>query len=128
MYKLSKRSYSRLNGIESILIGILTDAIKDSPYDFGIPSSGGFRSAVDQRELFNKGASKCDGYNKRSRHQTGTAFDIYGYVDGKATWDEVVLTEIALHLVRVAKESYDIDLDWGGNWSTFRDMPHYQIR
>lgn len=127
MYKLSKRSYERLNGVNAILIAILTEAIKESPYDFGIPRSGGLRTAEFQNELYKKGKSQLDGYNKKSYHQSGKAFDIFAYVDGKASWDRDQLTAIARHIQNVAKEQFDVELTWGGDWKNFVDMPHFQI-
>lgn len=127
MYKLSKRSLSRLEGIEPDLIELLKEAIKTSPYDFGIPREGGLRTAEDQHILFLKGASKCDGYKRKSKHQLGLAFDIYGYVDGKPTWDKIILTNIAYHILMVAA-SMGIKLTWGGNWKNFKDMPHFEIK
>lgn len=126
-YRLSQRSLNRLQGIDRRLIDLLLIAIRDSPYDFGIPREGGLRSAEDQYILFKKGASKCDGYKNKSKHQLGIAFDIYGYVDGKATWDEEILTAIANHILTVAA-SMRIKLSWGGDWRSFKDMPHFQLR
>lgn len=127
MYKLSQRSLSRLNGIEPILIEIVKDAIKESPIDFGIPNDGGLRTAERQNELYKKGVSKLDGYNKKSYHQTGKAFDIYAYVDGKASWDRKHLTAIAEHIKEVALDKFGVKLTWGGDWKSFVDMPHFQI-
>jgi peptidoglycan L-alanyl-D-glutamate endopeptidase CwlK len=127
MYKLSKRSYERLNGVDAILIAILTEAIKESPFDFGIPRSGGLRTAEEQYILYKDGKSQLDGFKKKSYHQTGKAFDIYAYVDGKASWDKGQLTEIARHIQKVAKDKFNVDLEWGGDWKRFVDMPHFQI-
>jgi len=127
MYKLSKRSYERLNGIDAILIAIVTEAIKESPYDFGIPRSGGMRTAEEQKELFDKGRSRADGTKNKSYHQTGKAFDIFAYVDGKASWEKEHLKPIAKHILKVAKDQFDINLEWGGHWNGFKDMPHFQI-
>lgn len=128
MYKLSNRSLSRLEGIEKTLLEIVKEAIKDSPYDFGIPQSGGLRTAEDQHTLFLRGVSKCDGYNKKSYHQSGKAFDIYAYVDKKASWSVGHLTAIAVHIIKVAKDKFNVELGWGGNFKTFRDLPHFEIR
>jgi len=58
------------------------------------------RSAKEQKRLFEKGVSGCDGYIKRSRHQSGKAMDIYlvklnskgkPYVDYNWTDDEKTL-------------------------------------
>ncbi len=127
MYKLSKRSYERLNGVDAILIAIVTEAIKESPYDFGIPRSGGKRTEEEQYKLFLKGRSKADGFKKKSYHQSGKAFDVFAYVDDAASWDKEHLKPIAEHIIKVAKEDFDIDLEWGGNWRSFKDMPHFQI-
>lgn len=127
-YKLSKRSLKRLNGVNSLLIAIAVDSIENSPYDFGIPQHGGKRTASEQYELYTRKVSRLDGYQKRSYHQTGNAFDIYGYIDGKATWEEKVLKEIADHIIKTAKAQYNVDLEWGGNWESFKDMPHFQIK
>jgi len=127
MYKLSKRSYERLNGVDAILIAIVTEAIKESPYDFGIPKSGGLRTAEEQYILYKKGRSKADGFKKKSYHQSGKAFDIFAYVGGKASWDKKHLEAIAEHIISIANGMFDIDLEWGGNWRSFKDMPHFQI-
>ena len=40
------------------------------------------RSNEEQARLFKAGLSHCDGVNKRSKHQTGMAVDIYLTQDG----------------------------------------------
>lgn len=125
--KLSKRSLGRLENVNPVLIAIVVDAIKDSPHDFGIPQHGGKRTVDEQNLLFKEGASKCDGFDKKSYHQSGNAFDVFGYVGSKATWDKTILTEIARHIQKVALDQYGVKLNWGGDWTSFKDMPHFQI-
>jgi len=125
--KLSKRSLKRLDGVKPILIAIAVDSIKESPHDFGIPQHGGKRTPDEQNLLFKDGKSQLDGFKKKSYHQSGKAFDIFGYVDGKATWDKKILTSIARHIQTVAMSQYGIKLTWGGDFKTFLDMPHFQI-
>tara|TARA_R100001086_G_scaffold242402_2_gene170086 strand:+ start:2880 stop:3269 length:390 start_codon:yes stop_codon:yes gene_type:complete len=129
MYKLSKRSLGRLQDVNSLLIAIVVDGIKDSPYDFGIPQHGGKRTQDEQNLLFKQvpKVTNADGFKKKSYHQSGNAFDIYAYVDGKASWKEEYLESIARHLQKVAKERYGVNLTWGGDFKTFKDMPHFQI-
>jgi peptidoglycan LD-endopeptidase CwlK len=128
MYNLSKQSYQRLNGIESILIAILTQSITDSPHDFGIPRNGGLRTADEQNELFKKKRSKCNGYTNKSMHQSGLAFDIFIYLPDKtASWDKEKLTEVATHILKIAKENFNVELNWGGNWKNWKDYPHFQM-
>ena len=127
-YKLSKRSLRRLKGVEPLLIAIFVEGIKDCPHDFGIPMHGGLRTSEEQNNLFKQKLSKADGYTKKSYHQTGRAIDIYGYVDDSATWDEEILKTIARHLQEVALKRYAVTLEWGGDWKSFKDMPHFQIK
>ena len=115
-YRLSKRSLSRLEKVSPLLIAIFVEAMIDSPHDFGIPQYGGFRTDTDQNILYKKGVSQRDGYKKKSYHQTGNAIDIYGYADKEATWNKDILESIAKHIMKVARDRYDITLTWGGDW------------
>jgi len=126
-FRLSKRSLKRLDCVNPLLIAIVVEAIKTSPIDFGIPQYGGIRTAVEQNELYRKRKSQLDGFHKKSYHQTGNAFDIYAYVNGKASWNKIHLTTIARHIQDVAKNRYNTKLQWGGDWTRFVDMPHFQI-
>jgi len=142
MYRFSKRSRERIKDINPILIKILEEAIKTSPYDFGIPRDGGFRTYRRQEELYargrtteqliEKGITGLEGRPDKSRitwtlkslHMTGNAFDIYAYVDG-ASWDMKYLEPIARHLIKVASD-YGIILNWGYDlWK--KDGAHFQI-
>ena len=123
----SQRDLDRLKGVKQCLIDLLIEAAKDSPYEFHIPADGGLRTAEMQNALFLKKVSKCDGYNTISEHQKGTAFDIFLLIDGKASWDKVKLTETAKHIKQVAKDKFKISLTWGGDWKTFKDLPHFQL-
>lgn len=127
MYKLSERSEKRLEGIDPILIEIVKESIKESPYDFGIPAFGGLRTAEEQNGLFMKKVSKCDGYKNKSYHQSGKAFDIYAYINGKATWEKRYYMPIARHIQKIALEKFNVKLQWGGDWRSFIDLPHFQI-
>lgn len=126
-FKLSKRSLNRLDCVNPLLIAIVVEAIKTSPIDFGIPEYGGIRTAIEQNDLFRKKKSQLDGFHKKSYHQSGNAFDIYAYVNGKASWNKTYLTTIARHIQKVAKDRYNVNLQWGGDFVNFVDMPHFQI-
>ena len=86
MFRLSRRSKKRLCGINKMLYKIAVEGVKDSPFDYGITLTGGLRTAEDQHNLYKQNVSKCDGYKKLSYHQSGNAFDIDAYVDGKSSW------------------------------------------
>ena len=133
MPQLSKTSRERLKGIKPVLIDIIEAAIVTSPIDFGIPQDGGLRTAYRQNEMYAQGRTKsgakitnADGFKKISRHQSGEAFDIYAFVDGKASWDVNHLTTAARHLQAVAL-TFGVELEYGGDWKKFSDFPHLQI-
>ena len=126
MFKLSNNSKHRMQGIDSRLIEIANLAITLTVVDFGIPGDGGLRTAERQLELFNDGKSKADGYNKLSKHQSGKALDFFAYVDGKASWNELHLAMVACAFLQAAS-ILGIQLEWGGLWKSFKDMPHVQL-
>ena len=81
------------------------------------------------------------GIKKESNHQIkesgyGEAFDnfIYCHLRNRASWNVERLTICARHLQKVALEVSkekpewnDLYLEWGGDWTRFKDYPHYQL-
>ncbi len=126
MWKLSKNSNKRMAGIDERLIDICHRALAISSIDFGIPEHGGLRTTECQRQLYINEKSQCDGTVKKSYHQTGRALDFYAYVNGKASWDEHHLTQVAAALLQAASE-LGHRVQWGGHWKGFKDMPHIQL-
>ena len=143
MYRFSKKSLSRLEDINPVLLKVLKEGIKESPFDFGIPRDGGKRTYKRQCELYakgrtteklrSKGITDVEGRPDRNKitwtlnsyHRTGNAFDIYAYVDGRASWDREYLEPIARHLQKVAM-SQGVVLSWGYDlWK--KDAAHFQI-
>ncbi len=127
MHKLSNRSRERLQGVNPKLIEVIELALTISAIDFGIPQHGGLRSAKEQKQLFDKGLSKCDGVNNKSYHQSGNAFDVFAYVDGKASWDRYHLTQVAAATLQAAA-TLGYAVEWGGHFKGFVDMPHFEIK
>lgn len=128
MYRLSNTSRGRLDGIDKVLIDIIEEAIVNSPYDFGVPEFGGMRTDEEQEDMYAKGRTKPGRivtWTLNSYHKTGKAFDIYAYVNNKASWDLKHLEPIARHLQEIAC-IYDVELHWGHDlWG--KDGAHFQI-
>ena len=114
-------------GVNYQLVEVAKLALTLSPIDFGIPKHGGLRTAEEQQELFNDKASQLDGTIKKSYHQSGMALDVFAYVDGKASWDEHHLTAIAAAMLEAASR-LSVNMRWGGHFSSFIDMPHFEVR
>ena len=126
MFKLSSRSEERMGGVDPRLIEIAKLAITLTVIDFGIPRDGGVRTAERQYELFKDKKSKADGYKKLSKHQSKKALDVFAYVDGKASWNTEHLAMIAAAMMQAAS-ILGYQLEWGGLWKNFSDMPHFQL-
>ena len=125
-FELGKNSVINLAGVNDDAFDVIELALKLTSVDFGIPSTGGYRTKEDQNILFKKGLSMCDGVIKKSYHQSGNAFDVFAYVDGKASYQKHHLTVIACAILQAANQ-LGVEILWGGHFKTFLDMPHYQL-
>lgn len=119
MFKLSQRSIDRLNGVHPDLVSVVKLAIERSDVDFMVTE--GLRSRERQKELVAAGASKT----MNSRHITGHAVDLAAYVNG-IRWDWPLYEKIAKAMKQAAYE-LNIKIEWGGDWKSFKDGPHFQI-
>ena len=126
MWTLSGSSKEHMLGVHPDLIEITELALLISTIDFGIPSTGGLRTAECQNDLYRDNKSNCDGIVQLSKHQTGQALDFYAYVDGKASWDKHHLAMVAAALLQAAAR-LRVPLKWGGNWKNFKDYPHVEL-
>lgn len=127
-YKFSQRRLNSLKGVHPLLVKLMHEAIKTTPIDFTITE--GVRTAKRQQELFKQGKSKCDGIKKKSNHQIksdgyGHAIDLYPYPINFADTKRFVI--LADHIKETAKE-LGIPITWGGDWTSFVDMPHFQLK
>ena len=95
-------------------------AITLSDIDFAVME--GLRTAERQAALVKSGAS----HTMNSRHLTGHAVDLGAYVDSQIRWDWPLYNKIAMAMKRAAKE-LNVPLEWGGDWVSFPDGPHFQL-
>jgi peptidoglycan L-alanyl-D-glutamate endopeptidase CwlK len=126
VFQLSNSSKHHRKGVDPRLIEISDLAIQITVLDFGHPADAGNRTADRQKELYHGGKSKCDGYKKLSRHQSGKALDFYAFVNGKASWDADHLTMVATAFLQAAS-ILGYKLKWGGLWDSFKDYPHVEL-
>ena len=125
MFKFSKRSETILSTVDKRLQLLANEVLKTSPYDFAITS--GYRTQQEQMQMYIKKVSKCDGIEKKSKHQLRKAIDIMVYDEhGVGTWEEKYYQEVALIFKQKAKE-LNINISWGGDWKSFKDCPHFEV-
>jgi peptidoglycan L-alanyl-D-glutamate endopeptidase CwlK len=119
-YKLSLRSKRNLVGVHPDLVMVVNRAITMTPVDFAVIE--GLRNKTRQKQLVESGASGT----LNSRHLTGHAVDLGAWVDGEIRWDWPLYHRIADAVKRAAAE-LSIPIEWGGDWKTFPDGPHFQL-
>jgi peptidoglycan L-alanyl-D-glutamate endopeptidase CwlK len=120
MYNLSAKSKGKLKGVHPDLVKVIHRAIQITPIDFTVLE--GMRSVKRQKYLFDTGKSKT----MNSRHLTGHAVDIAPWVDGTISWDWAYYWPLADAVKKAAKE-VGVEVEWGGDWKTFKDGPHWQL-
>ena len=146
MYILGEASKEKLKGVHPQLVKLMTEAVKESPYDFRIVQ--GVRTAEYQNGLYQQGRTKpgkvvtnCDGFKNKSNHQAkadgyGHAIDIFicGVVENgqyrkfttQEGYDNKKMTLVATHVKNVAQK-LGVPVKWGGDWDKFKDYPHFEI-
>ena len=105
-FKLSKRSLSRLEGVDERMVRVVKTAITVSKIDFGVIC--GLRTIEEQRELVDpKGASQT----MKSKHIDGLAVDLMAYIGGRASWELNLYDDIA-DAMKIAADEEDVSLRW----------------
>ncbi len=116
----SPRSEQRLVGVHDDLVRVARRALELSPVDFAVIE--GLRTTKRQAQLLKAGASKT----MRSRHLTGHAIDVAPIIAGQVRWDWPPFHQIAAAMKQAAAE-LGVPIEWGGDWRTFKDGPHFQL-
>lgn len=119
-FKFSQRSENNLKGVNPDLVRIVRRALQLSPVDFGITE--GLRTVERQRQLVAAGKSQT----MNSRHISGHAVDVFAYPTSAGSWEWKYYEQIATAFKQAAKE-LNIPVEWGGDWKTLKDGPHFQL-
>ena len=93
--KFGNTSKKRLETCHKDIQLILNEAISVSRVDFGVAE--GHRSLEDQMKYFKAGKSRVDGVKIKGKHNysPSLAFDIYAYINNKASWEKDSLNYLA---------------------------------
>lgn len=116
----------RLRGVHDDLVSVVMRAAEVIPFDVQVLE--GLRTLERQKKLVDAGASQT----MNSRHLTGHAVDLAPVLDT----DEDGAVEISWHwphyymlapLIKGAAKFLHIPIEWGGDWASFKDGPHWQL-
>lgn len=127
-FKFGAKSLKLLNNakLHPKLRQLMNEAIKTSPIDFTIIET--VRTIEQQKIYVAKGVSKT----MKSRHIPSTnksglceAVDIAPY---PINWKDIKkFIQLSEHIKNVAKK-LDIFVEYGGDWKSFKDYPHWQLK
>lgn len=88
-----------------------------------------FRTVAEQDALYAQGRTKpgkivtnARGSSYSSMHQWGVAFDFYRN-DGKGAYNTS-----GQFFQKVGAIGKSVGLEWGGDWKSFKDLPHFQLK
>jgi peptidoglycan L-alanyl-D-glutamate endopeptidase CwlK len=122
---LSQKSLIKLDGAHPDLVRVIKRAAALASIDFTVLEV--LRTPARQKELVRTGASKT----MNSRHLPGAdgksrAVDIAPLDGGQVSWSWPVYHKLAPIIKQAAKDE-GVPIEWGGDWRTFKDGPHWQL-
>lgn len=119
-------SDTRIQSLHPAIRMQATDFIKEANANSGgtlIRVAQGFRTYAEQDALYAKGRTTAGGKvtNAKggfSNHNFGLAFDIVGITNGKLDYN--------LNWESLSTLGKSNGFEWGGDWKTFKDKPHFE--
>ncbi|MDU0338320.1 M15 family metallopeptidase [Bosea rubneri] len=125
--KLNERSEKNLVGVHPDLVKVVRKAAELTAVSFIVTE--GVRTLERQRQLVAKGAAQT----LRSRHipennqsRMSCAVDLAALVGGQVRWDWPLYERLAVAM-KMAAQAVGVPLEWGGDWRSFKDGPHFQL-
>lgn len=115
---LGDRSTKNLVGVNSDLVKVVKRALELSPVDFTVIE--GLRTKERQADLMKQGFTRT----LNSRHIIGEAVDI---VPLPVDWKNPKPFGLVAEAMKKAADELGVKITWGGDFKTFKDLPHYQI-
>jgi peptidoglycan L-alanyl-D-glutamate endopeptidase CwlK len=108
-FTFGQKSLRELEGVNPRLVALVHRALELSELDFGV--TDGLRTREEQQALLESGASQT----LNSKHLTGDAVDLVGYVNGKPRFEFIPACTVAAAIRKAAKEM-GVALRWGCAW------------
>ncbi|MDS7929608.1 M15 family metallopeptidase [Acinetobacter sp. V102_4] len=142
-FVLSKLSLSRLEGVHPKLVAIVKRAIQITQQDFMVVE--GVRSKEQCYINYGKGRtvaecqvkgvpakyaqpklSKVTWLNNplSSLHVSGRAVDLVPY---PVDWNDLSKFKVISVAMKQAAKELGVTMDWGGDWKSTKDYPHFEL-
>lgn len=122
---LSEKTLMKLEGAHPDLVKVIKRAATLSSIDFTVLEVR--RTLARQKELVARGASQT----MKSRHLPGAdglsrAVDIAPLDGGQVSWAWPHYHKLA-PIIKQAAKDVGVPIEWGGDWRSFKDGPHWQL-
>lgn len=131
-YRYGRSSTERLQSCDPDLILLFNEALADPACPSDITILEGHRGEERQNQMVAEGKSQLRW--PRSRHNSfpSMAVDAAPYVGGAISWSWPHYYPLADHIKATwarlkAEGKVHGTLSWGGDWTTLRDGPHWEI-
>lgn len=118
IFILGERSKKNLTGVHPKLVEVVKLALELSSVDFTVIE--GLRTKERQAELMKQGFTRT----LKSRHIIGQAVDI---VPLPVDWNNPKPFHLVAGAMKKAAAQLGVKITWGGDFNSFKDLPHYQI-
>ena len=87
----------------------------------------GLRTFAEQDALYEQGRTKpgkrvTNAKGGQSNHNYGLAVDLCPFKNGNPDWNDTA------GFKAIGSEAKKLGLEWGGDWTSLKDMPHVQLR
>lgn len=128
---LNERSEKNLVGVHPQLVRVVRRAAEKCTDENGFVVTEGVRTLAKQKEYFAAGKSQT----MKTRHLTGHAVDLAVWEDrdldkvvdaDEISWKFPAYKALA-DLMKQAAAELGIPIEWGGDWISFKDGPHFQL-
>lgn len=123
--KLTSTSLKNLEGVHPHLVAVIKRAAEISDLQFQVTE--GPRTLERQKKLVAMGASRT----LNSRHLVAPnglahAVDLVVMIGSRISWEFSLYARLA-GIVREAARQLGTPVDWGGDWKSLRDGPHFEL-
>ena len=133
-YRFSTRSIDRPNSCHGDLVILMAEALADDACPSDMTILCGYRGEAEQNAAFESGSSQLRFPQSRHNRSPSLAVDVAPYIGG-VSWDWEHYHPLADHIKATWKRletagrlSGAYDLRWGGDWTSFQDGPHWELR
>lgn len=123
MPSLSQRSLARLSECDPALDAVAREAIKS--FDFSVVC--GFRNRAEQDAAVARGTSKTPWPSSKHNKKPALAMDLAPFAEGRIDWDSPERFARMAEAVKAAAKTLGVGLSWGGDWKSFKDLPHFEL-